>query len=126
MDMRKLFFAPLLLLIVGCNSITNLTPTKLPRNAAGLYPVEAAWNSRQQSIINSSIEPKVIIGIDNNYPMRPVPLVSNRWETLVPVPASQKEVYYRFKVDYLYKSIPNPRKDSKLSPEYKLEIIDPK
>src|SRR5437773_1968032 len=99
--MKKLFLAALLLVLAGCNSITNLTPAKLPRNTSGLYPVEAAWESRQQSIIHERMEPKVMIGT-NFYAMRPVPVVSNRWETLIPVPVDQKEIYYRFKFDYFY------------------------
>ena len=122
---KKLFFLAMPLLVAGCSSITNLTPTQLPRNSSGLYPVEAEWKSRQQAIRNETIEPRVVIGLES-YPMTPVPLVSNRWETVIPVPANQKAVYYQFKFDYLYNAFPKPRKDSKLSREYKLEIVDPK
>jgi hypothetical protein len=120
--MRKLLFLASLLLLAGCTStITNLTPGQLPRNSTGLYPVEVAWTSREHVIKHESIKPYVIIGTEA-YPMRVTPIVSNRWETLIPVPADQNIVNYRFKVDYLQLRMPEARMNSKLSPEYKLQI----
>ena len=43
---------------------------------------------------------------------------------LTEVPADQNVIYYRFKFDYYYNRIPERRKSSKLSPEYKLVILD--
>ncbi|MFN7138245.1 MAG: hypothetical protein ACK4UN_02780 [Limisphaerales bacterium] len=116
-----LLFASLSL--VGCTTgkITNLTPSKAQQNAVGLYPVEMAWQSREQALIPETIQPQVLVGAES-YPMQRVPLVRNRWETLIPVTPGQDAVYYRFKVDYLYRAIPEPRKNSVLSPEYKMEI----
>ena len=126
-DMRttKKFFLLLLtpLMLAGCSTITNLTPSQQARNATGLYPVEAAWDSRQQSIRPDSMKPSVMVGLEN-YPMRKTALMKNRWETLVPVPANKNSVIYRFKFDFDYNTIPVPRPDSKLSREYKLEILD--
>ncbi len=116
---------PLLLLTVsltGCVSITNLTPSNMTRSDNGLYPFEAAWNSNQQSLRKDSIKAYVIIDI-NSYPMQPTPIVENRWETLVPVPADKKYVTYRYKFDYEYNGVPTRRTNSKLSPSYQLEII---
>jgi hypothetical protein len=56
--------------------------------------------------------------------MQRTALVSNRWEALVPAPADRRFVSYRFKFDYEYHSIPRPRRDSRLSPPYQLEIVD--
>ena len=57
--------------------------------------------------------------------MRQVPIVKNRWEGLIPVPANQKVANYRFKFEYLYNSFGNePQRDSTLSPVYKLKILD--
>ena len=50
--------------------------------------------------------------------------MKNRWETLVPVPATTNVVYYKFKFDYQYNSIPHRRPDSKLSSEFRLTILD--
>lgn len=124
-NVMKKFLLVLLtpLLFAGCSTITNLTPTQQPRNATGLYPVEAAWDSRQQSIRPDSMKPSVMVGLES-YPMRKTSLMKNRWETLVPIPADKKVVNYRFKFDYQYNSIPQPLPDSKLSREYKLEILD--
>ncbi len=111
------------LLFAGCSTITNLTPTQQSRNATGLYPVEAAWDSRQQSIREGSMKPSVIVGMEN-YPMRKTSLMRNRWETLIPIPADKSTVIYRFKFDFDYNAIPKPLPDSKLSREYKLQIVD--
>jgi len=67
----------------------------------------------------------VMVG-DQTYEMRRVPLVENRWETMVPVPPDKDSIRYIFKFDYLVNSIPVPEPDSKLSPEYKLTIVDKK
>jgi hypothetical protein len=111
------------LLVAGCTSITNLTPSKMERNASGLYPVEAAWKTQETAIRQETITPYVMVGLDQ-YPMQPTPLVKNRWETLIPIPPEQNSAYYRFRFDYDYDAVPQRQKDSKLSPEYKLEIVD--
>lgn len=111
------------LFLAGCATITNLTPGKQPRNAAGLYPVEVAWQSRQQSLRRETLKPYVVVGREF-FPMEPTLLVSNRWETLIPIPAGKSLVNYRFKFDFQYNAIPAPRPDSKLSPSYQLQIQD--
>lgn len=119
-----LLLAPLLL--AGCatpTNITNLTPRTAVRNANGLYPVEVEWKSRQQTMRRETIKPAVMIG-NEFYPMRPAPLLKNRWETLIPLPVDQEYVHYRIKFDYDYNSIPVPRQDSKLSPPYQLRIVE--
>jgi len=121
---------PLLLLnamLVGCASsnITNLTPTKVERTGSNLYTVEAAWSTREHAFRRDSLKPTVVVGLES-YPMRPVPVVKNRYETLIPVPPNQSSVRYRFKFDYEYNAIPDPRPNSKMSPEYKLEIVEKK
>ncbi len=63
----------------------------------------------------------VIIG-ETQYPMQPVPFASNRWETMVPVSASDDVIYYQFKFNYNYSAIPQPRANSQRSPEYRLDI----
>ena len=113
------------LLLSGCTTttITNLTPSQLQRNPNGFYPFEAAWDSRQYTIRKESIRPSVIIE-ENTYPMQPAPVLKNRWEAMVPIPADKKFVYYRYKFDFDYDSIPQKRSSSKLSSPYRLEIID--
>jgi hypothetical protein len=124
LNIRKLLpFALLPLLLAGCSSITNLTPLQQTRNANGLYPVEVALASRQQTLRWESIKPYVVVGVDF-YPMRPTPLMKNRWETLVPVPATTNLVYYKFKFDFEYNTFQGPSHDSKLSQEYRLMILD--
>lgn len=125
MRTMKKFFLLLLapLMLAGCSTITNLTPSQQTRNATGLYPVEAAWESRQQSIRYDSMKPLVMVGLDS-YPMRRTSLMNNRWETLIPIPADKSSINYRFKFDFDYNKIPQPRPDSKMSPEYRLKIIE--
>src|SRR5438477_11372692 len=60
---------PLLLLpwlLVGCATptITNLTPSRLPRKDNAQYPFSVEWDSRQQSLVKASIRAYVVIGLD--------------------------------------------------------------
>ena len=120
-------FLPLLpaLLLTGCaTNFTRLTPNEQPRNANNLYPVEVAFNSQQQSLRWDSIQPYVLVN-GQPYPLRQVLPITNRWETLVPVPPSANSVNYRFKFDYDYNHWGTPPKpNSAYSPLYRLEIID--
>jgi hypothetical protein len=117
-----LLFVPLLL--AGCNAtLTNLTPQTRVRNADNLYPVEVALASRQQTLRWDSIKPQIMIGTEF-YPMRPTLMMTNRWEGLVPVPASGKIIHYRYKFDFTYNAVGSPRADSMLSREYTLQIVD--
>ena len=121
-------FLPLLLLpllLVGCGTtaITNLTPSRLPRKDNGQYAFAVEWNSRQQSLIKDSIKAYVIVGLDQ-FPMQRTPMLTNRWETLVPVATDQEIVTYRYKFDYEYQGFPNRELDSKLSRYYRLFILN--
>jgi hypothetical protein len=112
------------LLLAGCAStFTRVTPLEQPRNPDNLYPVEVIFNSPQQSLRWDSIQPFVLVN-GEPYPMRPVPMVQNRWEGLVPVPAGADSVNYRFKFNYQYNNFGTPPKpDSAYSPEYQLKIV---
>ena len=122
-------FLPLLpvLLLAGCASatFTRLTPTQQPRNADNLYPVETALDSRQQSLRWDSIKAFVIVN-GQPSPMRPVPMVKNRWEGLVRMPPGVNTVNYRFKFDYLYNNFGTaPRPNSVTSKVYTLKVVEP-
>jgi uncharacterized protein YceK len=116
------FWAPLLL--SGCTAMfTNLTPRQQSRNANNLYPVEVAMTSRQQTLRWDSIRPQIVVGNDY-YPMRATPLMTNRWEGLVPVPTGSKMVHYHYKFEFNYNAMGGPRTDSAASPEYTLQVVD--
>lgn len=120
---------PLLLLslaMAGCSTteVTSVTSRHELRNQNGFYPVEAAFNSSQQSLRWDSIKTQVIVEDKDTYPMHLTPMMTNRWETLIPVPPNVNVVYYRFKFDYKYNAFGGPRPDSKLSQIYRLQIID--
>jgi hypothetical protein len=119
-------FLPLLpaLLLTGCAAtFTRLTPLEQTRNPNNLYPVEVIFNSSQQSLRRDSIQPYVLAE-GQLYPLRPVAGVTNRWEGLVPVPASANGVGYRFKFEYLYNNFGTPPKPSSVSsPLYNLKIV---
>ena len=120
-------FLPLLalpLLMGGCAAtFTNLTPTQQVRNDNNLYPVEVALVSRQQTLRWNSIRPQIVVG-NEFYPMRPTPLMTNRWEGLVPVPAGTNIVRYHYKFDFDDTAFGVPRPDSAASPEYTLRILE--
>jgi hypothetical protein len=123
-------FLPLLpvLLLAGCTTatFTRLTPGAQPRNANNLYPVEVALDSQQQSLRWDSIQPFVLVnGQPKPLLLRPVPMVKNRWEGLVPVPPGASTVNYRFKFDYLYNNFGTaPKPNSVSSKIYTLKVID--
>ena len=116
-----LLVAPVLL--SGCSTITNLTPAQYSRNPSGMYAVEASWSTKRRAVLEETIQPQVMIG-NESFPMRRVPLVRDRWETVVQIPPGQNALRYHFKFDYKVNSIPVAHDDSKLSPEYTLQVVD--
>jgi hypothetical protein len=122
-------FLPLLpvLLLAGCatpGTFTRLTPNEQPRNANNLYPVEAIFDSQQQALRWDSIKAYAVVD-GQPYEMRPVPIVQNRWEGFVPVPAAASSVTYRFKFDYLYNNFGTaPKPNSESSKLYTLTVLD--
>ena len=112
------------LLLAGCaTQLTNLTPLQQKRNPNNLYPVEVALDTRQQTVRWQSIQPQIVVGKDS-LQMRPTPLITNRWEGLIPVPPGVSSVEYRYKFDYQYNRMGAPGNNSLLSPKYTLQIID--
>jgi len=112
------------LLLAGCAAnFTNLTPKQQIRNANNLYPVEVALNSREQALRWDSIKPQIMIN-GEFIPMRPTPLMSNRWEGLVPVPPGTSSVTYQYKFDYLVNAFGGPVPNSAFSREYTLKILE--
>jgi len=113
-----------LLALAGCTStFTNLTPQTQMRSADNQYKVEVAMASRQQSLRWDSIKPQIQVGTDY-YPMRPILLMTNRWEGFLPVPSRTSIVHYRYKFDFNYNAMGSAGADSALSPEYSLRIVD--
>jgi hypothetical protein len=110
-------------LFVGCThtSITNLTATTVPREANNLYRIEYQWNTDQQTVIDESITPYVVIGAES-IPMTRVKFTPNRWEAWVPMPAGRDYLVYHFKVDYKYRRFGSAGEASQLSPEYKMVV----
>ncbi len=112
------------LLLAGCaTQLTNLTPLQQIRDTNNLYRVEVAFNSRQQTIRWQSIKPQIVVGPEF-YDMRLTPLMTNRWEGLIPVPAGKNLVHYHYKFEYQYNRMGNPGEDSALSRKYTLQILD--
>jgi len=112
------------MLLAGCTTtITNMTPSQTQRVSTGLYPISAAWDSSQQSVVSDSIQAYVLVGT-NLYPMQRTPLVRERWETVVPVPPDKDILNYQIKFDYQYLAIPNRKANSMLSNPYQLRILE--
>jgi hypothetical protein len=120
-------FLPLLpvLLLTGCTTtFTRVTPLEQPRNPNNLYPVEVIFTSTEQALRPESVKAFVLVNGDL-YPMRPVPIVPNRWEGFVPVPPTANSVIYRFKFDYLLNTVgKEPQPGSAVSPAYNLKVAD--
>ncbi len=122
---KKMFSLCLLpLILAGCaTSITNMTPAQQVRTPTGMYPFEVKFSTTKQSIQKDTIKSYVLIGNDT-YAMQPVPMVKSRWETVIPVPPEKNVIYYQYKFDYEYLSMPQRAKDSKLSKTYQLKVLD--
>jgi hypothetical protein len=124
--LKKFLLLLPVLLLAGCTTgtFTRMTPGQQPRNADNLYPVETGFDSQQQSIRWDSIKAYVLVN-GQPYPLRPVPMVKNRWEGLIRVPPTANGVNYRFKFDYLYNTFgAQPERDSAWSQSYTLKVID--
>lgn len=125
MNLKNFLLLLPVLLLAGCatGKFTRLSATQQPRNPDNLYPVEVAFTSKQQSLRLDSIQPYVLVD-GQAFPLRPVPVVQNRWEGLIPVPPTKKVATYRFKFDYLYNAFgKDPQRDSAWSPSYSLKIV---
>ena len=121
---RILFLLCAPLLLAGCNAtFTNLTPQQQVRSTNNLYTVEVALATRQQTMRWDSIKPQIMVGSEL-YTMRLTPLMTNRWEGLIPVPVTTNLVHYRYKFDYNYNAMGPAQPDSALSPMYTLKIVD--
>ena len=113
-----------LLLLTGCSTtFTNLTPHQQLRSTNNLYEVEVALATRQASLMWDSIKPQIIVGTES-YPMRLTPMMTNRWEGLVPVAAGTNQIHYRYKFDFQERAFGPPQPNSSMSPEYSLRVID--
>ena len=126
--LRVLKISPLLaagLLLAGCGgTITNLTSKQEFRTTNGLYAVEAAFESRQQTLRWQDIHPTVVV--DNEaFPMHRTELMTNRWETSLQVPDNRRFIYYRFKFDYDSTGFGSNKSGREMSPIYRLEIVEP-
>lgn len=115
-----LFLLPVF--FAGCKTtITNLTPTQYPRSASGFYRVEAAWKSNRAVIRPDTFKPLVVVDFQT-YPMRPVPLVEDRWEAFVPVPGDQTAIHYHYKFDFMEDAFHKPKANSMMSSSYTLTV----
>ena len=113
------------LLLGGCAraTLTNLTVNSQPRDANGLYRVEIIWEDTANSVRHETVQPVVLVGT-NAFPMQRTALVSNRWETLLPVADDAQGVTYRIRVDWKFNAIPVPEANSKMSKSFQLQIKD--
>ena len=113
------------LLLGGCAraTLTNLTVNSQPRDANGLYRVEIIWENNANGVRHETVQPVVLVGT-NAFPMQRTALVSNRWETLLPVAADASVVAYRIRVDWKFNAIPVPEANSKMSGAFQLSIKD--
>ena len=128
MTSQRLGLIALCLMMVcgsGCSTtaIANLTPSRLPRKENGQYQFAVDYSARQQSLVKDTMEAFVIVG-NEQYPMQRTPMLTNRWETLVPIAADQDVVTYKFRFNYQYLSIPERRSDSRESKYYQLFLLD--
>ncbi len=125
--LNRLLWLPLVpLLLAGCatTTITNLTPSRLPRKENGQYPFAVEYATRQATLLKDTMKAYVVIGEDK-FPMERTPMLTNRFETLVPIPPGQDLLTYRYRFDYEYRAIPAHEQASRESKYYQLTITPP-
>ena len=122
---RLVLISLLGVMLAGCTTttITNLTPSRLPRKENDQYRLEVWYSTRQESLVKDSMKAYVMVG-DNKYPMQRTPMLPDRWETLVPIPKDQNVLTYRYRFEYEYKAIPSRRSESKDTKFYQLFLLD--
>jgi hypothetical protein len=122
---RLLLISLLGVMLTSCatTTITNLTPSRLPRKDNDQYRVEVEYYTRQESLVKDSMKAYVMVG-DNKYAMQRTPMLPDRWETLVPIAKDQTVLTYRFRFEYEYKAIPTRRSESKETKFYQLFLLD--
>jgi hypothetical protein len=109
------------MILVGCSSITNLTPSTTPRAATGYYRVEAMWRTDRKVVRPNSFKPLVVVDFQT-YPMQPVPLVKDRWEAYIPVAPDQDFVRFHYKFDFMDDAFGKPKADSLNSASYQFSV----
>ena len=123
--MTKTLFALALLaaMLTGCvtHSVTNLTTKEQPRSPNHMYRIEYQWDSTQQTQRPGSVKPVVMVGPEE-YPMKQVMKMSNRWEAWVPVPPGKNEITYHFKIAYQYTGFGKVENASWNSKDYTLTV----
>jgi len=123
--MTKTLLALVLLasMLTGCvtHTVTNLTTKEQPRSPNHMYRVEYQWDSTDQTVRPGTIKPVVMVGFEE-YEMKPVMKMNNRWEAWVPVPPGKSEITYQFKIAYQYTGFGKVEKASTKSKEYTLTI----
>jgi hypothetical protein len=123
--LKKILPFLLLPLMAGCaTEITNLTPRQQSRNANNLYPVEVAFNSKQQNIRWDSIKPTVIVN-GQPFEMHPTLMMTNRWEGLVPATPEVGALKYRYRFDFDVNGFGKRSAENAVSPDYTLKILEP-
>jgi hypothetical protein len=113
---KRCFLLLLPAVLAGCNSIVNLTPSQYPRDPSGYYHVEAMWDSSRTVNQWNSFKPLVVVDF-KTYPMQREPLVQDRWEAFIPIPAGTDHVYYHYKFDFK-----DTEANSLMSDTYQLRI----
>jgi hypothetical protein len=68
------------------------------------------------------LKPLVVVNNSETYPMQPVPLVADRWQAFIPVPADKDMVLYHYKFDFLDNAFGGPRANSMMSRDFELRI----
>lgn len=125
MKMKKYLFlllAPVVL--AGCSSVSNLTPSKLPRTNAGLYRVETKFATNKRAIVEDTIQAYVVSGTERT-PLTHTDLVKDRWEGDLNVASSQAKTHFHFEFDYKVNLVPGKLSPGQyVSPEYGLDIVD--
>ncbi len=111
------------MLMAGCSSITNLTAQRQLRTDTDQYLLEVQFKSSRQALRWDSIKPNVIIGKEF-YPMHLTPLMTNRWETLVPIPRGESVLYYQYKFDFEVNSFGPKQPESILSHKYRVQVLE--
>ena len=120
---KMLLISTAALLVSGCASVTNLTPSQVPRDESGLYPFEMIFNTKATSVAHDSVQTLFNAGWRAD-PDGAHSAFDQSLEVLAPIPAGKELVNYQYKVNYQWKDLGKRKENSKLSEPFELRIQD--
>lgn len=121
--MKKLGVLGVLLFMTGCAhlSVKNTTPSTVPVNASGVYPITMETIVRSGDVVHETIHPTVVVD-GKKRPMKS--LKNDQYIYQYRIPRDQNSASYYFDVDYTLQGNSGIRHLNVKSPVYELKLAN--